>query len=96
MTEVDIALATLEPSWVRCWWLLTDQTLQVAPNRSEAYFTLMSFALMSLLANVTKPKFKILLPRLFIPGPKVSKEVFHTPVGQKLREEIDFLETGRF
>ena len=42
------------------------------------------------------PKFKIPLPRLFSPGPKVSKKVCHTPVGQKLREEIDFLETGRF
>jgi hypothetical protein len=42
------------------------------------------------------PKFKILLPRLFSPGHKVSKKVSHIPVGQKLREEIDFLETGRF
>jgi hypothetical protein len=42
------------------------------------------------------PKFKILLPRLFSPGLKVSKKVCHTPVGQKLREEIDFLETGCF
>ncbi len=42
------------------------------------------------------PKFKIPLPRLFSPGLKVSKKVCHTPVGQKLREEIDFLETGRF
>ena len=42
------------------------------------------------------PKFKIPLPRLFSPGPKVSKKVCHTPVGQKLREEIDFLETGCF
>ncbi len=32
------------------------------------------------------PKFKIPLPRLFSPGPKVSKKVCHTPVGQKLRE----------
>ena len=42
------------------------------------------------------PKFKILLPRLFSPGPKVSKKVCHTPVGQKLREEIDFLEICYF
>jgi len=42
------------------------------------------------------PKFKIPLPRLFSPGPKASNKVCHTPVGQKLREEIDFLETGRF
>jgi hypothetical protein len=28
------------------------------------------------------------------PGPKISKKVSHTPVGQNLREEIDFLETG--
>ena len=42
------------------------------------------------------PKFKIPLPRLFSLGPKVSKKVCHTPVGQKLREEIDFLETGHF
>ncbi len=42
------------------------------------------------------PKFKIPLPRLFRPGPKVSKKICHTPVGQKLREEIDFLETGHF
>ena len=51
------------------------------------------------------PKFKIPLPRLFSPGTKVSKKVCHTPVGQKLREEIDFLklreeidfmETGHF
>ncbi len=39
------------------------------------------------------PKFKIPLPRL---GLKDSKKVCHTPVGQKLREEIDFLETGHF
>ncbi len=32
-----------------------EATLQVAPNRSEAYFMLMSFVLMSLCANVTKP-----------------------------------------
>ncbi len=37
------------------------------------------------------PKFKILLPRLFSPGPKVSKKVCHTPGEQKLRVEIDFL-----
>ena len=42
------------------------------------------------------PKFKIPLPRLFSPGTKVSKKVCHMPVGQKFREEIDFLETGRF
>ncbi len=42
------------------------------------------------------PKLKIPLPRLFSPGLKVSKKVCNTPVGQKLREEIDFLETGRF
>jgi hypothetical protein len=42
------------------------------------------------------PKFKIPLPRLFSLGPKVSKKVCHTPVGQKLREEIDFLKTGHF
>jgi hypothetical protein len=42
------------------------------------------------------PKLKIPLRRLFSPGPKVSKKVCHTPVGQKLREEIDFLETGCF
>jgi hypothetical protein len=41
------------------------------------------------------PKFKILCPRIFSPGPKVSKKVCHTPLGQKLRE-IDFLETGHF
>jgi hypothetical protein len=42
------------------------------------------------------PKFKIPLPKLFSPGPKVSKKVCHTPVGQKLREEIDFLKAGCF
>jgi hypothetical protein len=42
------------------------------------------------------PKFKILFPRLFSPGPEVSKKVCHTLVGQKLGEEIDFLETGCF
>ena len=49
-------------------------------------------------SNISGPtqKFKIPLPRLFSPGPKVSKKVCHTPVGQKLREEIDFLETGCF
>ncbi len=31
-----------------------EATLQVAPNRSEAYIVLMSFVLMSLRANVTK------------------------------------------
>jgi len=42
------------------------------------------------------PKFKTQLPKLFSPGCKVSKKVCHKPVGQKLREEIDFLETGCF
>jgi hypothetical protein len=48
--------------------------------------------------NILGPtsKFKIPHPRLFSPGPKVSKKVCHTSVGQKLREEIDFLETGHF
>jgi hypothetical protein len=32
----------------------------------------------------------------FNPGPKVSKKVCHTPIGQKLREEKDFLETSCF
>jgi hypothetical protein len=41
-------------------------------------------------------KFKLPYPRLFSLVPKVSKKVCHTPVGQKLREEIDFLETGSF
>jgi hypothetical protein len=34
--------------------------------------------------------------RLFSPSLKVSKKVCHTRVGQKLREETDFLETGCF
>jgi len=42
------------------------------------------------------PKFKITLPRLFSPGLKVSKKLCHTQVGQKLREEIYFLETDHF
>ncbi len=42
------------------------------------------------------PKIQNYLPRLFCPGPKVFKKVCHTPVGHKLREEIDFLETGHF
>jgi len=42
------------------------------------------------------PKLKFMLLRCFSPGPKVSKKVCHTPVGQKLREEIDFLETCYF
>jgi hypothetical protein len=29
-------------------------------------------------------------------APEVSQKVFHTPVGQELREEIDLLETGLF
>ncbi len=41
-------------------------------------------------------KYKILLPRLFSPGLKVSKKVCHTPVGQKVREATDFLEKGSF
>ncbi len=28
------------------------------------------------------------------PGLKVSKKVCHIPVGQQLREEMDFIETG--
>ncbi len=32
-----------------------EATLQVAPNWSEAYFVLMSFVLMPLRANATKP-----------------------------------------
>ncbi len=35
-------------------------------------------------------------PETFSPGTKVSKKVCHTPVGQKLRQEIDCLETGYF
>jgi len=42
MTEVNIAPATSEPSWVR-WW-----KPPVVPNRLEAYFALMSFVLMPL------------------------------------------------
>jgi hypothetical protein len=42
------------------------------------------------------PKFEIPLPTLFSPGHKVSKKACHTPVGHKLREEIDLLETGHF
>jgi hypothetical protein len=42
------------------------------------------------------PKFKIPLPRLFSLGHKVAKKVCDMPVGQKHREEIDFLETGHF
>ncbi len=34
---------------------VVEATLQVTPNRSEAYFVLMSFALTSLRANATKP-----------------------------------------
>ena len=45
---------------------------------------------------IQAPKFKIMFRRLFSPSPKVSKKVCHTPVGHKLREEIDFLETGCF
>jgi hypothetical protein len=32
----------------------------------------------------------------FSPSPEVSKKVCHIPVGQKLREEIYFEETGSF
>jgi hypothetical protein len=48
--------------------------------------------------NILGPtrKLKILLPTLFSPDPKVSKKVCHTPVGQKLREEIDFSRNGPF
>jgi hypothetical protein len=42
------------------------------------------------------PKFKIQLPRLFSRGHDVYKKVCQSPAGPKLREEIDFLETGRF
>jgi hypothetical protein len=38
----------------------------------------------------------MLLPRFFNFGTEVSKKVCHTPVGKKLREEIDFLEIGNF
>jgi hypothetical protein len=41
-------------------------------------------------------KFKLLLIILFSPGPKVSKKVCPTHVGQKLRDEIDFIETACF
>jgi len=41
-------------------------------------------------------KFKILLSILTILRSEVSKKVCHTLVGQKLREEIDFLETSHF
>jgi hypothetical protein len=37
-------------------------------------------------------KVKIWLPVLSKPSPEVSKKVCQTPVGQKLRKEIDFLE----
>ncbi len=50
MTEVNIALATLEPSWVR-WWKPPCRRLLT----KLAYFVLMSFALISLCANVTQP-----------------------------------------
>jgi len=41
------------------------------------------------------PKIKIELP-IFNPGPEVSKRVWHDPTEQKLKEEIDFEETGHF
>ncbi len=43
----------------------------------------------------TTPKIKIELP-IFNPSPEVSKKVCHDPTGQKLREEIEFEETGHF
>ena len=65
------------------------------PNSKKIFFGRVPARSGSNISGPT-PKFKIPLPRLFSPGPKVSKKVCHTPVGQKLREEIDFLETGRF
>ncbi len=41
-----------------------------------------------------KPKFKIWLHIFSSPRSEVSKKVCHALVGQKLREKIDFLETG--
>ncbi len=48
--------------------------------------------------NILGPpqKFKILLPTLFSPGTKVSKKICHTHERQKLRDEMDFLETDCF
>jgi hypothetical protein len=40
------------------------------------------------------PKIKIPLPIFFGSSLEVSKKVCQVPVGQKLREEIAFLETG--
>jgi hypothetical protein len=65
------------------------------PNSQKIFFGRVPTCSGSNISGLT-PKFKIPLPRLFSPGLKVSKKVCHTPVGQKLREEIDFLETGRF
>ncbi len=44
------------------------------------------------------PKLKIQnsVPNIYIPSPQVSKKVCHIPVGQKLIEDINFLETGCF
>jgi hypothetical protein len=40
------------------------------------------------------PKYQNFAPYLFSPSLEVSKKVCHVPVGQKLREEIYFQETG--
>ncbi len=41
-------------------------------------------------------KFKIRLPIFSSPGPEVSEKVRHIHVGEKLRDEKDFQETGCF
>ena len=58
------------------------------PNSQKIFFGWVPACSGSNISGPT-PKLKIPLPRLFRPGPKVSKKVCHTPVGQKLREEIE-------
>jgi hypothetical protein len=42
------------------------------------------------------PKFKFWLLIFSSPSPEVYRKVCHIPAGQKLMEEIDFLEAGQF
>ncbi len=64
------------------------------PNAQKYFLFVPAHSVPNILGNT--PKFKILLPRLFIPGPKVSIKICYTPIGQQVMEEIDLLDTGHF
>jgi hypothetical protein len=64
------------------------------PNSRKKYFKWVAATHSDPNISDPIPKFKIWLHIFSSPRSEVSKKVCHALVGQKLREKIDFLETG--